>query len=131
MQNMYILKHVSLYDISCVYFLFAWHHLCSHLIMFSITHSCLTLKQPHSLEPTRFLSSLDSPGKNAGVDCHFLLQEIFLTQRWNSCLLCLLPWQADSLPLCHMGTTEPAGKSIMFHQWLIIFFRLDIPDRKS
>ena len=30
---------------------------------------------------------------------HFLLQGIFLIQGLNSCLLCLLPWQAGSLPL--------------------------------
>ena len=41
----------------------------------------------------------DSPGKNTGVGCHFLLQGIFLTQEWNPCLFCLLHWQADSLPL--------------------------------
>ena len=41
-----------------------------------------------------------SPGKNAGVGCHFLLQEIFPTQRWNLCLFRLLHWQAGSLPLC-------------------------------
>ena len=28
----------------------------------------------------------DSPGKNSGVGCHFLLQGIFPTQRSNSCL---------------------------------------------
>ena len=33
------------------------------------------------------------------VCCHFLLQEIFLTQGSNPCLLRLLHWQADSLPL--------------------------------
>ena len=27
-----------------------------------------------------------------------------LTQGSNLCLLCLLPWQADSLPLCHLGS---------------------------
>ena len=27
--------------------------------------------------------SMDFPGKNAGVGCHFLLQEIFLTQGFN------------------------------------------------
>ena len=32
----------------------------------------------------------DSPGKNTGVDCHALLQGIFLNQGSNSCLLCLL-----------------------------------------
>ena len=36
------------------------------------------------------------PGKNTEVGCHFLFQGIFQTQRWN---LCLLHWQADSLPL--------------------------------
>ena len=29
----------------------------------------------------------DSPGKNTGVGCHFLLQGIFLTQESNLCLL--------------------------------------------
>ena len=42
----------------------------------------------------------DSPGKNTGVGCHFLLQEIFLTQGSN---LSLLHQQADSLPLSHLG----------------------------
>ena len=35
----------------------------------------------------------DSPGKNTGVDCHFLLKRIFHTQRSNPCLLHLLLWQ--------------------------------------
>ena len=34
--------------------------------------------------------------------CHFLLQGIFPTQGSNPCLLRLLRWQADSLPLCHL-----------------------------
>ena len=33
---------------------------------------------------------------------HFLLQGIFLTQGLNLCLLKLLHWQLDSLPLTHM-----------------------------
>ena len=44
-----------------------------------------------------------SPGKNAGVGCHFLLQEIFLTQGWK---LHLLQWQVDSLPLSHGETAR-------------------------
>ena len=35
--------------------------------------------------------------------CHFLLQGIFSTQGSNLHLLCLLHWQANSLPLCHLG----------------------------
>ena len=30
--------------------------------------------RPHRWQPTRFLCPWDSPGKNAGVGCHFLLQ---------------------------------------------------------
>ena len=30
--------------------------------------------RPHGLQPTRLLRPRDSPGKNAGVGCHFLLQ---------------------------------------------------------
>ena len=35
--------------------------------------SCLTL-QPHRRQPTRLPRPWDSPGKNTGVGCHFLLQ---------------------------------------------------------
>ena len=41
------------------------------------------------------------PGKNPGVGCHFLLQEILLTQGPNPGLLLLLHWRAHSFPLCH------------------------------
>ena len=40
--------------------------------------------------------------RNTGEGCHFLLQGIFLTQGFNLHLLCLLHWQADSLPLSHL-----------------------------
>ena len=43
--------------------------------------------RPHELWPTRLLHPLNFPGKNTGVGCHFLLQEIFLTQGSNPGLL--------------------------------------------
>ena len=49
------------------------------------------------------------PGMNTGVGCHFLLQGIFLTQGSN---LCLLHWQADSLPLCVLSHFN--------HGWLFV-----------
>ena len=42
------------------------------------------------LQPARLLCLWDSPGKNAGVACHALLQGIFPTQGLNLCLLGLL-----------------------------------------
>ena len=43
--------------------------------------------RPHGLWPTRLLCPWDFPGKNTGVDCHFLLQGIFPTQGPNPCPL--------------------------------------------
>ena len=40
--------------------------------------------------------SMISPDKDTGMGCHFFLQRIFLSQGSN---LCILHWQADSLPL--------------------------------
>ena len=49
----------------------------------------------------------DSPDKNTGVGCHFLLQGIFPTRGSNPCLLRLLHWQVGFL------TTEIPGKPTM------------------
>ena len=59
--------------------------------------------RPHGLYPTRLLWPWDSPGKNTGMGCHFLLQEIFPIQVPNLCRLHLLHWQADSLLLAPPG----------------------------
>ena len=52
-----------------------------HLLKFSVfssvefSHSVVSDSvPPHGLQPTRLLCPWDSPGKNTGVDCHFLLQ---------------------------------------------------------
>ena len=44
---------------------------------------CLTLCDPMDCSPTRLLCPWNSPGRNAGVGCHALLQGIFPTQGWN------------------------------------------------
>ena len=61
--------------------------------------------QPHGLLTASLLCPWDSPGKNTRVGCHFLFQGIFPTQGSNLCLLCLLYWQVDSLPLSHLGSS--------------------------
>ena len=55
--------------------------------------------RPRGLWPTRLLRPWDSPGKNTGVGCHFLLQGIFLTQGSNPGL----PHCRQTLP------SEPRG----------------------
>ena len=53
----------------------------------------------------RLLYPWDFPGKNTGVDCHFLLQGIFPTLGLNvSPLSPALAGGLDSLPLSHKGS---------------------------
>ena len=50
---------------------------------------------------------MDSPGKNTGVGCHALLQEIFPTQGWNPGL----PHYKEILyRLSHQGSGEPQSQ---------------------
>ena len=76
---------------------------CVHTCVCSVMSSSL---QPYGLRPARLLCPWNLPGKNTGVGCHFLLQSIFQTQGSNPCLSHLLHWQADSLPLSHLGSPK-------------------------
>ena len=67
--------------------------------------------QPHGLYPAELLRPWESPGKNNGVGCHFLLQGIFLTQGLNPCPLHLWQWQ-DSFPLVPHGKRQSGGQVI-------------------
>ena len=58
--------------------------------------------RPHRWQLTRLPCPWDSPGKNTGVGCHFLLQGIFPTQGSNPGLL-----HSRQTLL----TSEPPGKS--------------------
>ena len=69
-----------------------------------VVQSCLTLFDPMNYGPPGPSVHGDSLGKNTGVGCHFLLQEIFPTQGSNPHLL---HWQVDSLLLCHLGSPLP------------------------
>ena len=59
---------------------------------------------PHGLQPSRLLCPWDSPAKNTGVRCHFLIQGIQGTFPDQRSYPHLLHWQADSLLLSHQGS---------------------------
>ena len=61
------------------------------------TQSCLTVCGPMDSSLPGFSVPWDSPGKNTGVVCHFILQGTFPTQLLNPHLLHLSRWQAVSL----------------------------------
>ena len=78
---------------------------------------CLTLSDALDCSPPGSSVHGDSPGKNTGVDGHFLLQRIFPTKGLNSHLLCLLHFQAGSLPLV------PPGKPLtVLNKYIIIIW---------
>ena len=69
--------------------------------VYGVAQSRTRLKRLSSSSSSRLLCPWDFPGKNTGVGCYFLLQGIFPTLGSN---LCLLHWQAVSLPLSHQGS---------------------------
>ena len=89
---------------------------CARMHVHSVVSDSLC---PHGLKFTRLLCPWNFPGKKTGVDCHFLLQGIFLVQGWSLCLLCLLHWQVCLL------LVEPPGSPCMYVcllNWLAGFF---------
>ena len=82
------------------------HIACFHA---RLLQCCPTL-QTGGLYLSILLCCWDFPGKNTGVGCHFLLQAIFPTVGLNPHLLCLLHWQAGSLPLVPLGKLIYARK---------------------
>ena len=54
------------------------------------------------------------------LNCHFLIQGVFLMQ---GCLLCLLHWQADSLPLSHLRSPKKSDSSFIFCPIFSVPFR--------
>ena len=90
------------------------------LLLFSRSFMSDSLR-PHGLYLTRLLCPWDSPGKNTGVGCHFLLWVNFPTQGPKPRLL---NWQVDSLVLNHLGSsiwtvawTKPTGFFLHSHTY--------------
>ena len=65
--------------------------------------SCLTAR-PHRWQPTRLPCPWNSPGKNTGVGCHFLLQCVKVKNESEVTQSCLTP--SDPIDC------SPAGPSI-------------------
>ena len=80
--------------------------------VYLIMHACLLSRFSHvqffitlwTIQPTRLFCPWASRGKNTRVDCHFLLQGIFLTQGLNLSLLHLWHCRQVLLLLSHQGS---------------------------
>ena len=87
----------------------------------SVSHSVMSdLLQSHWLELTRLLCLWDSPGKNAGVGSHSLLQAIFLMQGLNRGLL---HCRQILYHLSYQGSPLHSWTCIKFcSSWVFFFF---------
>ena len=95
--------------------LFCTKHVCS------VSHSVMPNSlQPHWLYPVRLLCPWNSLGENSGLDCHFLLQGIILTQGLN---LGLLHCRQILYHLSHQGSSQSVCNPvhrIVADLWMII-----------
>ena len=95
---LYCMAQIMFYTF-CTYFPCTQFQMC--MCVWVHAQPCPTLCNPMDCGLSMLLCPWDSPDKNTGAGCHFLLHGIFLTQGSNPCLL---HWQADSLPLHHLGS---------------------------
>ena len=85
-----LLQNANIWHFTMVY---SWFSLW-RLYVCSVAQSCLILGDLWSVT-YQAPCPWNSPGKNTGVGCHFLLWGIILTQESNLCFLHLLHWQMD------------------------------------
>ena len=73
--------------------------------------------QPHGQQPTRLLHPWDSPGKNIGVGCHFLLQCVKVKSESEVAQLCLtqLPHGLQPTRLLHPWDSPGKNTGVGWH----------------
>ena len=86
--------------------------------------SCPTL-QPHRRQPTRFPCPWDSPGKNTGVGCHFLLQCMKVKSEIEVAQSC--PTLSDPMDYSLPGSSIHGIFQARVLEWGAIAFSYDQP----
>ena len=78
--------------------------------------------RPHRWQPTRLRHPWDSPGKNTGVGCHFLLQCMKMKSESEVAQLCLTP--SDPMDCSPPGSSLMSGLMDLLwgHLWLVFQF---------
>ena len=78
----------------------------------------------HGILQARILEWVAISFSITGTGYHFLVQGIFPTQELNRSLLCLLQWQADSLPRHHLGSPSAIVGYHMRSQWREVYLEV-------
>ena len=75
---------------------------------------------PHSWQPTRLPCPWDSPGKNAGMGCHFLLQCMKMKSESEVAQLC--PTSSDPMECSLPGSSVHGISQARVLEWVAISF---------
>ena len=76
--------------------------------------------QPHRRQPTRLLRPWDSPGKNTGVGCHFLVQCMKVKSESEVTQSCLTP--SDPMDCSLPGSSIHGIFQARVLEWVAIAF---------
>jgi len=85
-----------------------------------LLQSCLTLCDPIDGSPTRLLRPWDSPGKNTGVGCHFLLQCMKVKSEGEVAQSCLI--LSDPIDCSPPGSSVHGIFQARVLEWVAIAF---------
>ena len=94
-----------------------------------LLQSCLTLVRPHRRQPTRLLHPWDSPGKNTGVGCHFLLQCMKMKSESEVAQSC--PTLSDPMDCSPPGSSAHGIFQARVLEWVAIAFSTNMLLEKS
>ena len=78
--------------------------------------------QPHRRQPTRLCCPWDSPGKNTGVGCHFLLQCMKVKSKSEIAQLCLT--RHDPMDCSLPGSSVHGIFQARVLEWVAIAFSI-------
>ena len=81
--------------------------------------------RPHRRQPTRFPRPWDSPGKNTGVGCHFLLQCMKVKSESEVAQSC--PTLSDPMDCSLPGSSAHGIFQARVLEWVAIAFSNDKP----
>ena len=101
----------------CLYYLHLRHLCCCCCYVASVVSDPV---QPHRWQPTRLPRPWDSPGKNTGVGCHFLLQCMKVKSESEVAQLC--PTPSDPMDCSPPGSSVHGIFQARVLEWVAIAF---------
>ena len=101
----------------CLYYLHLRHLCCCCCYVASVVSDPV---QPHRWQPTRLPRPWDSPGKNTGVGCHFLLQCMKVKSESEVAQLC--PTPSDPMDCSLPGSSVHGIFQARVLEWVAIAF---------